>query len=157
MEKKVVSSNCSVDYAITITLSSKERRSMKKSIEQIDYMESKIATINQNGMFTISLIAEAHQDYTMHFHGYIRVNNLHKYTISYLKDLKRKIYEQFRQWDFGHIYVKDITDEPKWHEYVTKNIKTTYEIIRNPIVADELNKFDRELSWIQFRIEGKQE
>lgn len=74
--------------------------------------------------------------FNVHYHGIIQ------FIIKDKKDLKKKFVDHFRQDKdtYGFVTIKLIDNEPKWQEYITKDlVKTLNEISRPPIIRDDFN------------------
>lgn len=147
----------SIEYAITVTLSSKYRSRYKNDSVEDSYtkLNKELYSICKKYNLKLSLVVELHKDFTIHCHGFIKHIDLSKLEFQcYRNDLKRYIHEVFRKYNsniIGFIYVKDITDYNVWHEYCIKELKYTNKVIAySPIICDDLGSFTKEQFKLNF-------
>lgn len=90
-----------------------------------------------------SAVAELTKNFNVHYH----------LTIEFIyKDLtkinvRKKFVDSFRKSDlFGFVDIRQIDDEPKWGQYISKSFKDFYkDTDRRPIIKDDLDYWDPEL------------
>lgn len=130
--------NKSVRYAYTITLLPKLYK--LKPEEQYDKTYIEVVKTLKALNSTICTVAELTKNYNIHYHGVLQYSFCDK-----KEDLMKKFYDIFRGHDkFGYVNIKQITDEPKWLEYMSKEIEgTECQINRKPIIIDEFDYYKK--------------
>lgn len=131
--------------AITITI----RPSHYKDDLDTQYTKSKIELAACP--FLISLVCEVTKSCNLHFHGIIKCDPPKRGTV------KQSIHNYFRKCKYlGFIYLKEITDLPKWYEYIFKEYdQTKQELYFAPqIIIDNVPDFPKgfEIMAIQSQI-----
>lgn len=130
------------EYAITITLSRKMRDRNDIAEDQYDALLERINEWSDKCNLRLSLITEFTKDYRIHFHGFIRHENINLLNNTYRNNICRYFNESVRKYDIGFICVKSINNEDTWHAYCTKEVLSTDKALHRNIVAkDNLLKF----------------
>lgn len=129
-------------YAFTVTL--KPSQYTVDGEVQYDRTHLQIIEKLQSVCAHFTVIAELTKNCNIHFHGIADFDNNHPNVI-------KKFTDHFRcrcknkyvcKCIFGYVYIKVMPDELGWHDYIKKNIKTTYESLsRRPIIRDDFNVF----------------
>lgn len=117
------------NYSFTVTLKPK----MYGDEPEVQYdkcvynLYTLLGTLTNN----FTLVCELTQNMNIHYHGIIELHH------------KKKWYTAFRNSDqFGFTTCREITDLPKWKEYIGKSIVQTYkDINRRPIIKDDYKVF----------------
>lgn len=115
-------------YELTITL----RPQMYRFDAREQYVRTSVWLKQILYPYKVSIVAELTQ-----------VNNIHYHGIIDLKDLRHrdKFLNRFRgSLVFGKMTCTQLIDEPKWIEYMKKNIHITWDILNiYPVLLDEFN------------------
>lgn len=131
--------NYSVDYAITLTTYGKFRK-----LDPGDQFDKLVDVFKLfPGFIKKTLVAECHQDYTIHIHGVYKID-MSKIPSKYRRCPRKIIYDLFRDHKFvGHMKIIPVIDYNQWNEYLAKNLSDTYNAIhRYPVIHDDYNIFE---------------
>lgn len=130
----MASKGLSQRYSFTVTLKPVLFRVPAES--QYDKTTESLCDMLRDVSHTYTLVAELTKNMNIHYHGVI---------IFHMgpKNLIKKFVDAFRAHaKFGFVCIKVITDEPGWIDYISKELKNTYESIgRRPIVYDGVGLF----------------
>lgn len=88
--------------------------------------------------FKCSMIAELTSENNVHYHGKIELKDF-----QHRDSLFNKL-RNYHKW-FGRKTCTQLVDEPKYDEYMRKDIQKTKLLIEHPIVMDSFNIFGRDL------------
>lgn len=134
----------SVQYAITLTCG--YRLLKKPSFDQLSALEWIFENNYHNHPFDsktkLTLVAELTKNQDVHLHGFVSVdrNRIPKsYRFNYIRYFKDKLKNNP---DIGFSVIKTVDNYPKWKEYISKDIKTTFLTMgRTPIIRDDFGMF----------------
>lgn len=117
-------------YAFTVTL--KPRLFNFKAEEQYDRTQESLSLMLTRLGYEVSMCAELTKGMNIHYHGTINF----KCEPSVLPD--KLFVDAFRKSNvFGFVCIKQITDEQKWMEYISKDLdKTRSYIHRDPRILN---------------------
>lgn len=112
-------------YAFTVTL--KPRMFNHTAEQQYDKTQEQLSLLLKAIGYEVSMCAELTKGMNIHYHGTINF----KCEPTVLPD--KLFIDSFRRSNiFGFINIKPINDEPKWMEYISKDLEVT----RNAIKRD---------------------
>lgn len=129
----------SVDFSLTLTTKGPFRK--KDPSDQFDELRTILTHLPP--FVKATLIAECHQDYTVHVHGIFSIDLA--VAPSKYNDTPRKfLYDYYRSSKIiGFMKIDQITSFDDWVNYLKKNLKETYKALnRFPIIIDNYSIFD---------------
>lgn len=118
------------DYFFTVTL---QPRMYKEDIDkQFDKTKNELLVLLKILSDKITLVTELTKAFNVHYHGIIQLNGS-----------KRKFVNMFRgDKQFGFVNLSPIKSEQKVFEYISKDVRFTYdELERRPILRDDYKVF----------------
>lgn len=121
-------------YAFTLTL----KPTMYKYTSEEQYDKTYLNAFKhvKSRAMQVTMVAEHTKAFNIHYHGIvtfpIRADRP-------TKNLRKVFVDSFRNHPFiGFVNIKEVTHEPEWVSYISKELKDTRAIIgRPPIIADE--------------------
>lgn len=122
-------------YAFTVTL---KPDCFKQPAEiQYDRTYNQLKEYLSDMSFYYTLVAELTKNKNIHYHGVI------KFPLPNLRDVIKMFKDRFRNDKlFGFVDIKVMSDSEGWLDYISKELKETYQSInRRPIIYDGYDLF----------------